>query len=66
MTFLMEKSWVSITRGARLFNKNTIGCESVMMSTADDSCPVQVSETLFQRGQGPVNGGRNYDGLKVA
>jgi len=28
---------------------------------AAEACPVPVSENPFQRGEGPVNGGGNYD-----
>lgn len=31
-----------------------------------DVCPVQVSEYPFQGVKGPVNGGSNYNFLKVA
>lgn len=36
-----------------------------MLYTISDSCPVQVSENPFQGKEGPVNGGGNYDPLKV-
>ena len=32
---------------------------------AAEACPVLVSESLFQGDEGPVNGGGNYDPLKV-
>ena len=32
---------------------------------AGEACPVPVSENPVQRGEGPVNGGGNYDPLKV-
>ncbi len=31
-----------------------------------EACPVLVSENRVQPGEGPVNGGGNYDPLKVA
>ncbi len=33
---------------------------------AGEACPVPVSENPVQRDEGPVNGGGNYDPLKVA
>ncbi len=55
-----------MTRELRLFNKNTDNrkCESMCMVV--ESCPVTVSETRFQPDEGPLNGGGNYDPLKVA
>ena len=32
---------------------------------AGEACPVPVSENPVQRDEGPVNGGGNYDPLKV-
>lgn len=31
-----------------------------------ESCPVAVSENLFQWDEGPLNGGGNHDPLKVS
>ena len=53
-------------RGGRLFTKNTGGCNPVRVSTAPESCPVRVPESRVQPAEGPVNGGGNYDPLKVA
>ena len=55
-----------MTRGLRLFNKNIGGSESERMCITAESCPVAVSETPVQRNEGPLNGGGNYDPLKVA
>ncbi len=56
----------SLTRGVRLFNKNITGCKTERFSIAGDACPVRVSETWVQPGQGLVNGGPNLEALKVA
>ena len=55
-----------MTRGLRLFIKNTGDCESERMCIVAESCPVAVSENSFQREEGPLNGGGNHDPLKVA
>ena len=63
---LPRKRQVAVTRGVRLFNKN-IGLrklERVCMEA--DTCPAVVSQTPVQRSKGPLNGGGNYDPLKVA
>ncbi len=57
---------VAVTRGLQLSNNNIADCNSVMTSIVCDSCPVQVSEHRVQPDEGPVNGGGNYDPLKVA
>ncbi len=56
---------VAVTRALRLFTKNVGGRQIERSCTAAEACPVLVSENLFQRGEGPVNGGGNYDPLKV-
>ena len=53
-------------RGLRLFNKNIDRCKSERMCIAVEACPVPVPENRVQSGVGPVNGGGNYDPLKVA
>ena len=53
-------------KGARLFNKNICGSESGRMCIAAEACPVSVSQTPLQGSEGPINGGGNYDPLKVA
>ena len=55
----------------RLFTKNTGPCEPAMGSIWADTCPVlegqgEPSERSKRRTQAPVNGGRNYNGPKVA
>ena len=55
-----------MTRGLRLFNKNIGGSKSERMCIAAESCPVPVPESRVQPEEGPVNGGGNYDPLKVA
>ena len=54
-----------MTRKARLFNKNITSRKSAKISMGSDVCPVPVSESLVQQGQGLVNGGNNYNSLKV-
>ena len=36
------------------------------MCIAIETCPVLVPESLVQEEEGPINGGGNYDPLKVA
>ena len=55
-----------MTRELQLSNINIGDRKSVRTSTISESCSVQVPETLFQRNEGPVNSGGNYDPLKVA
>jgi hypothetical protein len=55
-----------VTRELRLFNKNIGRRKTERLCMAAESCPVPVSENSFQRGEGPVNGGGNYDPLKVS
>ena len=60
------REWlVAVTREPRLFNQNVGGRQIERLCTAAEACPVPVSESLFQRDEGPVNGGGNYDPLKV-
>ena len=54
-----------MTRGLRLFTKNTGDRESERMCMVAESCPVTVSENLVQGEEGPLNGGGNHDPLKV-
>ena len=54
-----------MTRALRLFNKNVGDRKSERMCMVAESCPVAVSENLFQWGEGPLNGGGNHDPLKV-
>jgi hypothetical protein len=55
-----------MARGLRLFNKNTDRSEPERVCIAVEACPVAVPENPVQRGEGPLNGGGNYDPLKVA
>ncbi len=57
---------VSVTRELRLFNKNTGHSKSERMCIVAEACPVTVSENRVQPDEGPLNGGGNYDPLKVA
>ena len=54
-----------MTRALRLFNKNTGDRKRENVCMVADSCPVAVSEDPVQRDEGPLNGGGNYDPLKV-
>ena len=56
----------AVTKEVRLFNKNLTFCEPAKVCTEGDICPVSVPKTLFQESQGLVNGGSNYNSLKVA
>ncbi len=61
------RKWlVSVTRELRLFNKNIGHSESERMCIVAEACPVTVSEFPVQWNEGPLNGGGNYDPLKVA
>ena len=58
-------------RPKRLFTKNTGLCKAARRRIGSDACPVPEGhgEGLAQakpRTQAPVNGGRNYNGPKVA
>ncbi len=57
---------VAVTRALRLSSNNIGDRKSARTRTVTESCPVQVSEHLVQEDEGPVNGGGNYDPLKVA
>ena len=63
---LLSTEQVAVTRALRLSNNNTGDRKSVRTRTVTESCPVRVSEHLVQEDEGPVNGGGNYDPLKVA
>jgi hypothetical protein len=56
------------TRGWRLFIKNTGLCEVARRRIGSDACPVPEGqeEGCKLRIEAPVNGGRNYNGPKVA
>ena len=60
-----------MTRLERLFNKNTGLCQGETPGIGADACPMLEGqeEGLAQaklRIEAPVNGGRNYNGPKVA
>ena len=56
------REWlVAVTREPRLFTQNIGGRQIERLCTAAEACPVLVSESPFQRDEGPVNGGGNYD-----
>jgi hypothetical protein len=59
---------VAQTRGWRLFTKNTGLCEVARRRIGSDACPVPEGEGegCKLRTEAPVNGGRNYNGPKVA
>ena len=68
---LPEPMGVAAKRPKRLFIKNTGLCEAARRCIGSDACPVPegYAEGLAQaklRSQAPVNGGRNYNGPKVA
>ena len=60
--------WGAQTRGWRLFSKNTGLCEVERRRIGSDACPVPEGqgEECKLRTEAPVNGGRNYNGPKVA
>lgn len=63
---LLCREQVAETRALRLSSNNTGDRKSARTRTVTESCPVRVSEHLVQEDEGPVNGGGNYDPLKVA
>gem|GEM_PF-1469147 len=63
---LLLTEQVAVTRTLRLSSNNIGDRKSARTRTVTESCPVQVSEHLVQEDEGPVNGGGNYDPLKVA
>ena len=62
----LEKVQVAVTRGERLFTKNTDRREVEILSTAVDACSLPVPESPFQGEEGLVKSGGNSDPLKVA
>jgi hypothetical protein len=56
------------SRPKRLFTKNTAPCEAGRRGIGGDACPVPEGqgEACKRRTEAPVNGGRNYNGPKVA
>ena len=63
---LPQARQVAVSRALRLSSNNTGDRKSARTRTVTESCPVRVSEHLVQEDEGPVNGGGNYDPLKVA
>ena len=66
-----ERAGVAAKRPKRLFIKNTGLCKAARRRIGSDACPVLegYAEGLAKaklRSQAPVNGGRNYNGPKVA
>ena len=49
----------------RLFNKNLTYCYAERLCIVSDVCPVPVLEPPVQRSEELVNGGSNYNSLKV-
>ena len=62
----LGKRQVAVTRTLRLSSNNIGDRKSERTRTVTESCPVRVSEHPVQWDEGPVNGGGNYDPLKVA
>ena len=70
---LPEPLAAAANRPKRLFTKNTGLCQAARRRIGSDACPVpegyaEGSGTFVPkpRSQAPVNGGRNYNGPKVA
>ncbi len=63
---LPQAGQVAVSWALRLSSNNTGDRKSARTRTVTESCPVRVSEHLVQEDEGPVNGGGNYDPLKVA
>ncbi len=65
---MRKQGWGAQTRGWRLFTKNTGLCEAARRRIGSDACPVLEGqrEGCELRTEAPVNGGRNYNGPKVA
>ncbi len=62
----MRNAEVSVTRGARLFTKNTGHRRPVRVRMVADVCSLPVPECRFQPEEGLVKSGGNSDPLKVA
>ena len=65
LTRMQMRQQGAMTKGARLFNKNLTDCEPVKVCIVSDACPVPVLQSRFQPTYEPVNGGGNYNSLKV-
>lgn len=62
----MSNVEVSVTRGERLFTKNTGHRNAERPCMVADACSLPVPERPFQREEGLVKSGGNSDPLKVA
>ena len=62
----LARAQVAITRGERLFIKNTNHRRAETLSTMVDACSLPVPEHRVQPGEGLVKSGGNSDPLKVA
>lgn len=62
----MRNVEVAVTRGVRLFTKNTGHRRAERLSMMADVCSLPVPEYRFQPGEGLVKSGGNSDPLKVA
>ena len=62
----MSNVEVSVTRGERLFTKNTGHRRAERLSMMADVCSLLVPERRFQPEEGLVKSGGNSDPLKVA
>lgn len=62
----MSNVVVSVTRGVRLFTKNTDHRRPEKVSMVVDVCSLLVPENRVQPGEGLVKSGGNSDPLKVA
>ena len=68
----MELKSVEDTSWLQLFIKNTALCKHESGRIRCDACPVpeghaeELADSAKPRSQAPVNGGRNYNGPKVA
>jgi len=63
-----KREEVSENRWLRLFIKNTALCKDESRRIGCDACPVagRLSDGVQALDRSPVNGGRNYNGPKVA
>ena len=63
-----EPEGVAESRPRRLFTKNTAPCQRGSGRIGGDACPMPEGqgEGCKLRTEAPVNGGRNYNGPKVA
>ena len=62
----MSNAEVSVTRGVRLFTKNTGHRRAERLSMVADVCSLPVPEYRVQPDEGLVKSGGNSDPLKVA